>query len=113
MKKQPNGLCRVLWDTWDEFWQKTNICGISNAGNARNSVVRRIIWIIIFCVSTGFTIWGVKDVIEEYREYPVDTLVAVKHLDRVRLNNMVYNIFQPLPTYNYYIGHAEAVRISI
>ena len=93
MKERPNGLRTVLWCTWDEFWQKTNICGINNAGNSRNSVLRRIVWIAIFCVFTGFTIRGVVDIVKEFQEYPVVTKVVVKHEDWVFSYHILYSIF--------------------
>lgn len=83
-KDSPNGgIGSQIWLAWDGFWQRTNIVGINNAGNSRNSVLRRIIWVVIFCTFLLFTVWGVSGVIKEYFSYPVDTKVVVKHLDRV------------------------------
>ena len=83
MSEKPNGLCKVLWYTWDEFWQRTNISGVNNAGNARKSFLRRAVWIVISCAFTYLTIKAVIDVIQDYIEYPVTTTIAVAHKDRV------------------------------
>ena len=40
--------CNVIWQTWDRFWQETSINGVSNAGKARDSALRRVIWTVIF-----------------------------------------------------------------
>ena len=83
MSEKPNGLCKALWYTWDDFWQRTNISGVNNAGNARKSLLRRAVWIVISCAFTYLTIKAVIDVIEDYIEYPVTTTIAVAHKDRV------------------------------
>jgi hypothetical protein len=84
MKETPKaGLGSQIWLAWDGFWQRTNIAGINNAGNSGKSVIRKIIWIAIFCTFSGFTIYGVSMVVKEYLSYPVDTKVVVEHLDRV------------------------------
>ena len=73
------GLGSQIWFAWDGFWQRTNIVGINNAGNSRKSVLRKIIWIAIFCTFLVFTILGVLKVVKEFLNYPVDTKVVVEH----------------------------------
>ena len=83
MKEMSKGLGSVVWGTWDRFWQKTNICGINNAGNSRDSLLRRIVWIVIFCAFSIFTAYGVLKVVQDFLAYPVDTKVVVQHSDWV------------------------------
>ena len=73
------GLGSQIWFAWDGFWQRTNIAGINNADNSRKSVLRKIIWIAIFCTFLAFTIVGVLKVVKEFLSYPVDTKVVVEH----------------------------------
>ena len=81
--QKPAGICSVLCKTWDDFWQRTSINGVSNAGNARTSKVRRVVWIIIFIFFFMCTIYGVTDVISDYLDYPVVTSVSVLHQNQV------------------------------
>ena len=83
MKDKPGGLCSSLWNTWEIFWQKTNIVGINNAGNSQGSRIRQVIWIVIFCAFLGFTVYGVYGVVKEFFSYPVDIKVTVNHMDKV------------------------------
>ena len=85
MKDKPGGFCSNLWNTWDIFWQKTNLVGINNAGNSRGSVVRQFIWIVIFCGFLVATVIGVNSFVAEYFSYPVDIKVTVNHMDKVCL----------------------------
>lgn len=81
-------LCNVLWLTWKEFYERTNISGASNAGIAKNPL-RKIIWMVVFIVGLAFTIQGVYVVIYKYLEFPVDTIIKLEHKNKVVL--MLYN----------------------
>ena len=72
----------VLWNTWDEFWKRTTISGMSNARKS-NSGFRRTIWMTFFAIFTIFTFIGLSNVIDDYKTYPVTTSVTVKHNDQV------------------------------
>ena len=92
MKDRPGGLQSSLWNTWDTFWQKTNIVGINNAGNSRGSAIRQFIWIVIFVGFLVATIIGVNSFVTEYFKYPVDIKVTVNHMDKVRFKLFCYAI---------------------
>ena len=81
MVKQKNP-CMVLWQTWDVFWQRTSISGVSNAGIA-TSVFRRTCWMMLFTFFSILTIYGLYNVITDYIKYPVTTSVTVKHQNQV------------------------------
>ena len=70
--------------TWNNFWERTSISGLSNASGAK-SRYRRYFWILIFAIFTVMTIRGLDDVFKDYEAHPVMTSVTVKH------NNQVYN----------------------
>ena len=72
----------ILWNTWDEFWKRTTISGMSNARKS-NSGFRRTIWMTFFAIFTVFTFIGLSNVIDDYKTYPVTTSVTVKHNDQV------------------------------
>jgi hypothetical protein len=72
----------VLWKTWDEFWQRTNISGMCNARSS-NSGFRRNVWMLIFAVFTILTFTGLSDVIKDFQRYPVTTSVHVEHRNQV------------------------------
>ena len=72
---------QVVWATWDSFWQETSISGVSNAGKARSSLVRRLLWIWIFVAGVGFTAWSLSQVIQDYYTYPVVTTVTFENND--------------------------------
>ena len=72
----------VLWNTWDEFWKRTTISGMSNARKS-NSGVRRAIWMTLFAVFAILTFTGLSNVIGDFKRYPVTTSVTVKHNDQV------------------------------
>ncbi len=75
--------CDVAWHTWDKFWNSTGIAGVSNAGKAEHKSLRRVIWMIIFLVGCGFTIYGVWLVIADVLDYPVDTTITLEFSNRV------------------------------
>ena len=82
--KRYQGAFGVFWQTWDVFWKKTSISGLSNAGTS-NSLFRRTCWTLIFTVFFVFTCMGLQQVIEDYLSFPVTTTVTVKHQNRVIL----------------------------
>ena len=73
----------VLWNTWDNFWQDTSISGVNNAGKARKSALRRIIWIVVFSLGLAGTIWALYTVYADYILYPVTTTITIQHKDKV------------------------------
>lgn len=73
-----------LWPTWDDFWHKTGINGISNAGIAKSDL-RRACWMVIFVVHACLTVQGVWYVAYDYLEYPVTTSVSVEHAYKVNV----------------------------
>ena len=72
----------ILWNTWDEFWKRTTISGMSNARKS-NSGIRRAVWMSFFAIFSIFTFIGLSNVIDDYKTYPVTTSVTVKHNDQV------------------------------
>ena len=80
-----SGLCQVLWQTWDEFWQQTSIGGANNAGKARKSYFRRAIWILIFGFFAYCTTMGVIPIVREYLEFPVTVTTSLKLSNKVRV----------------------------
>ena len=90
-RKHDGGFFRVIWGTFDDFWQETSISGANNAGKARQSpYVRRFLWLIIFGVFFGLTVKNVYNLFVTYREYPVTYSSYVSHQKRV----MEIRIFQ-------------------
>ena len=73
------GAHRVVFETWDSFWTGTSISGVSNAGRARASLIRRVIWILIFLVGMAVTAWALSSVVADYLTYPVTTSVFFQH----------------------------------
>ena len=82
----------VLWTTWDNFWQDTSISGVNNAGKARKSALRRIIWIVVFSLGLVGTIWALYTVYADYILYPVTTTITIQHKDKVFLKNSFIKI---------------------
>ena len=72
----------VLWKTWDDFWERTNISGLCNARSS-NSGFRRNFWMQIFAIFTIITFTGLNNVIEDFQIYPVATSVYVEHHSQV------------------------------
>ena len=58
------GIWEIIWQSWDKFWQETNISGVNNAGKAKGSLFRRLIWITIFVIGFWATGTSIKFVIE-------------------------------------------------
>ena len=85
-KEKSKSLYKILWDTWDKFWQHTTISGVSNAGGS-SSGFRRYIWMILFALFASFTFVGLKNNISDYIRYPVMTSVTVKHQNQVQTYN--------------------------
>ena len=79
MSAHPGGAHRVVFETWDSFWTETGISGVSNAGRARASLFRRVIWISIFLVGMAVTAWALSSVVADYLTYPVTTSVFFQH----------------------------------
>ena len=86
-EEKSKSLCKILWDTWDKFWQSTTISGVSNAGGS-NSGLRRYIWMILFALFASFTFVGLKNNISDYIRYPVMTSVTVRHQNQVKNRNV-------------------------
>ena len=72
----------VLWKALDVFWERTNISGLCNAKSS-NSSFQTTAWMVIFAVFTVFTFTGLRDVIDDYLTYPVETFVTVEHRNQV------------------------------
>ena len=72
----------VVWESFDEFWQRTSISGISNAGSTK-SAFRRTCWMIIFTVFVAITFTGFRGVLNDYFTYPVITSVTIVRQDQV------------------------------
>ena len=83
-KEKPKSLYKILWGTWDKFWQHTTISGVSNAGGS-SSGLRRYIWMILFALFASFTFVGLKNNISDYIRYPVMTSVTVRHQNQVNM----------------------------
>ena len=75
-------LLMTLWKTFDAYWKKTNIIGISNAGST-TSTFRRTCWMVTFTLFLITTITGFREVFHEYFEYPAVTSVTIEHQDKV------------------------------
>ena len=88
-KEKSKSLHKILWETWDEFWQHTTISGVSNAGGS-SSGFRRYIWMILFALFASFTFVGLKNNISDYIRYPVMTSVTVQHQNQVQTYNLTY-----------------------
>ena len=82
-EEKSKSLYKILWDTWDKFWQHTTISGVSNAGGS-SSGLRRYIWMILFALFASFTFVGLKNNISDYIRYPVMTSVTVRHQNQVQ-----------------------------
>ena len=65
MKRFMGGL-RIIWKTWDTFWQETSISGLANAGKARFSNPRRFIWMLIFFAGAFGTVYSLLNVVWVY-----------------------------------------------
>ena len=72
----------VIWKKFDQFWQRTSISGISNAGSTK-SAFRRTCWMIVFTVFLVITFTGFRGVLHEYFTYPVITSVTIVRQDQV------------------------------
>ena len=66
------GLFSVVWRTLVDFGKECSIAGLNNAAKAK-SVLRSIVWLIIFIVGLGATLRGLILVVKEYYTYPVLT----------------------------------------
>ena len=76
-----NKVVNIFFETWESFWQKTNIAGLSNARTDQGW--RRYVWVLIFALFTILTITGLADVCKDYATYPVTTSVTVEHHNQV------------------------------
>ena len=86
VRRHDGGIFGTFWGTYDDFWQETSISGISNAGKARGgktSIIRRIVWLLIFTFFFIFTMYNVVDIMNDYFEYGVSYSVYVKHENQV------------------------------
>ena len=84
VRRHKGGLLRILWGTWDDFWQETSISGASNAGKAQGlPYIRRLCWMAIFATFFALTIFNVAKQFVEFYHYPVNYEVYVTHKDQV------------------------------
>ena len=72
----------VIWKIFNNFWQRTSISGISNAGSTK-SAFRRACWMIIFTLFLIITLRGFQGVLHDYFTYPVITSVTMARQDQV------------------------------
>ena len=82
----------VLWKALDVFWERTNISGLCNAKSS-NSSFQTTAWMVIFAVFTVFTFTGLRDVIDDYLTYPVETFITVEHRKQVYKVNLQISCF--------------------
>ena len=75
-------LIGVTQRTLGNFWERTQISGVSHAKAAPSSF-RSIIWMAIFTTFTAFTVIGVYEVANDYMKRPVTTSVTVKYQNQV------------------------------
>ena len=97
----------VLWRTFDDFWKRTTISGLSNARKT-NSGLRRGIWMTLLAVFSILTFSGLSNVIEDFQSYPVTTSVTVKHNDQVGKITVVFCFF----TYIYNFISVKILQIQ-
>ena len=88
----------IFFETWESFWQKTNIAGLSNARTDQGW--RRYVWVLIFALFTVLTITGLADVCKDYATYPVTTSVTVEHHNQVSTNINCKNNFMQVYIYH-------------
>ena len=85
MNRNDRNVFQIIWKTWDTFWQETSIPGVVNAGKARTSILRRVIWLAIFGVMFYYSMDQVVNVIDDFLSYPVTTSVLVSNPNRVSI----------------------------
>ena len=90
-KGRPNAtnVRSVVKNSWQAFWEKTNIPGICNARTS-NTESRRNFWIVMFALFTILTFSGLSYVIDEITSYPVITLLTVKNQNQVGAINVKF-----------------------
>ena len=81
-KEKGRNPCSILWQTWDIFWHRTSISGVSNAGIARSGF-RRVCWMVLFTFFSVLTAIGFYNVVYDFAQYPVTTSVTVKYQNQV------------------------------
>ena len=72
----------TLSDTWNGFWNRTGISGMSNARQA-NSNLRTKIWMAVFVSFSILTISGIYNILCDYSLWPVTTSITVKNQNQV------------------------------
>ena len=77
LKKMKCSRRKVLWETWDRFWQGTSIGALGNAGRAQKSPLRCLLWMVVFLVGLGFTGFSLHSVLRDFWQFPVDTAVTI------------------------------------
>lgn len=48
------------------FVQSTTIGGLTQLGNANRMSLAKPVWLILFIIGAGFTIWNVQEVVKDY-----------------------------------------------
>ena len=84
MKAEMASARKVIWDTWDEFWQATSIPAIVNAGKSRKSFLRRLIWLILFGAMFYGSMFQIVKVVKDFFDYPVTVGITISNLNQVR-----------------------------
>jgi hypothetical protein len=69
---------RNVKSTLKNFALNTNIEGINNAGRSREKI-RIITWAVIFIFLLGLTFNDIRQLVDEYLDYPVDVSTTLEH----------------------------------
>ena len=64
---------------------KTNIAGANNAGRARDSRIRRGLWLLVLGVGVTLTCLHCYHVTEDFLSYPINTRVILDRKEQVYL----------------------------
>ena len=67
------GLSRSIRDQCNRFWEETAISGISNAAHAKQSPLRRTLWIASFLIFAVITLKSVYQTFDDFWQYPTTT----------------------------------------
>ena len=70
------GLKSVLRERLLDFGDRTSVAGLNNAVHSK-STGKKLYWMILFVLGTGFTFNGIADVFINYYEYDVTTSTDV------------------------------------
>ena len=69
-------------NTLKNFALNTNIEGINNAGRSREKV-RLFAWVFIFIILVSLTCNDIRQLVNEYFDYPVDVSTVLEHKDAI------------------------------